>query len=172
MRKIFKDESTLKKCKIAQMLLSQPPHISFHTPGHKTAGWDVTELDYTDNLSAPNGCIAEAEKDIAEILGAHKSFILTDGSTSGVLSMLYAAKSLGVKRILTCESAHKSVFNGCAALEEVILPEKMVSFNCGSFSGCGKRCRHSCKSASDNCHIVFLHNHSTSFTVILAYCGC
>ena len=126
MRKIFKDESTLKKCKIAQMLLSQPPHISFHTPGHKTAGWDVTELDYTDNLSAPNGCIAEAEKDIAEILGAHKSFILTDGSTSGVLSMLYAAKSLGVKRILTCESAHKSVFNGCLALglELLLYPAK------------------------------------------------
>ena len=116
MRKIFKDENTLKKCKIAQMLLSQSPHISFHTPGHKTAGWDITELDYSDNLAAPIGCIAEAEKDIAEILGAQKSFILTDGSTSGVLSMLYAAKSLGVKRILTCESAHKSVFNGCLAL--------------------------------------------------------
>lgn len=116
MHSIFTDENTLKKCKIAQMLLSQPPHLSFHTPGHKSVGWDITELAYSDNLSSPIGCIAEAEKDIAQILGAHKSFILTDGSTSGVLSILYAAKTLGVKRILTCESAHKSVYNGCLAL--------------------------------------------------------
>lgn len=116
MQSIFKDEKTLKNCKIAKMLLSQPPHLSFHTPGHKTAGWDITELAYSDNLSSPIGCIAEAEKDIAQILGAEKSFILTDGSTSGVLSMLYAAKALGAKRILTCESAHKSVYNGCLAL--------------------------------------------------------
>ena len=126
MRKILKDENTLRDCKIAQMLQNQPAHLSFHTPGHKTAGWDITELDYSDNLSAPNGCIAEAEKDIAKILGAQQSFILTDGSTSGVLSMLYAAKALGVKRILTCESAHKSVFNGCMALglELLLYPAK------------------------------------------------
>ena len=116
MHGIFKNESVLKNCKIAQMLQNQPPHLSFHTPGHKVCGWDITELGYSDNLSSPNGCIAEAEKDIAQILGAAKSFILTDGSTSGVLSMLYAVKSLGAKRILTSESAHKSVFNGCAAL--------------------------------------------------------
>ena len=116
MRSIFKDENTLKNCKIAQMLLTQPPHLSFHTPGHKTAGWDITELAYSDNLSSPIGCIAEAEKDIAELLGAAKSFLLTDGSTSGVLSMLYASKLLGAKKILACESAHKSLYNGVAAL--------------------------------------------------------
>jgi riboflavin kinase/FMN adenylyltransferase len=64
-------------------------------PGHQTGQWDITELSFSDNLSAPRGCIAEAEADIATILGAYKSFILTDGSTSGVLSMLYAAKMLG-----------------------------------------------------------------------------
>ena len=91
-------------------------HLSFHTPGHKQGGWDITELAYSDNLSCPRGCIAEAEKDIADILGAEKSFILTDGSTSGVLSMLYAAKLSGVKTVALCEGSHKSVFNGCAAL--------------------------------------------------------
>ena len=69
MRGIFKDENTLKNCKIAQMLLAQPHHLSFHTPGHKTAGWDITELAYSDNLSSPVGCIGEAEKEIAKILG-------------------------------------------------------------------------------------------------------
>ena len=126
MRTVLKDENVLKNCKIAQMLQNQPPHLSFHTPGHKCLGWDITELAYSDNLASPTGCIAEAEKDIASILGAQKSFILTDGSTSGVLAMLYAAKSLGAKRILTSENAHKSVFNGCAALglELLLYPAK------------------------------------------------
>ena len=142
MRSIFKDENTLKNCKIAQMLLTQPPHLSFHTPGHKTAGWDITELAYSDNLSSPIGCIAEAEKDIAELLGAAKSFILTDGSTSGVLSMLYASKLLGVKKIFACESAHKSLYNGVAALglelltypveksKKIPLPPTMYALKC------------------------------------------
>ncbi len=127
MREIFQNESLLKSCKIAQMLEKQTsPHLSFHTPGHKTFGWDITELSYSDNLSSPIGCIAEAERDIAQILGAHRSFIVTDGSTAGVLSMLYAAKTLGARRILTSENAHKSVFNGCLALglELLLYPSK------------------------------------------------
>ena len=112
------NKAVLKSCKIYQMLLksSKKKHLSFHTPGHKIGKWDITELAYSDNLSAPSGCIAEAEKDIAEIVGANKSFILTDGSTSGVLSMLYAAKQLGVKRIAVFEKSHKSIFNGCKLL--------------------------------------------------------
>ena len=99
------------------MLESQPAHISFHTPGHKGGDWDITELAYSDNLACPRGCIAQAEADITEILGAEKSFILTDGSTCGVLSMLYAAKRMGAKKIALCENAHKSVYNGCKLLE-------------------------------------------------------
>ena len=112
------DENTLKQCKIYKMLLedSFKEHLSFHTPGHKVGAWDITELSFSDNLSSPKGCIAEAEKDIAEILGAAKSFILTDGSTSGVLSMLCAAKNLGVKTVAFCVNSHKSVFNGCKLL--------------------------------------------------------
>ena len=114
----FRDEKTLNSCKIYQMLSknAQDKHLSFHTPGHKIGTWDITELSFSDNLSAPKGCIAEAEKDIAKILGSAKSFILTDGSTSGVLAMLYAAKSLGVKTVAFCESSHKSVWNGCKLL--------------------------------------------------------
>lgn len=91
-------------------------HVSFHTPGHKIAKWDITELSYSDNLSCPRGCIARAEADIAEILGAKKSYILTDGSTCGVFSMLYAAKKAGVNTIALPLQSHKSVFNACATL--------------------------------------------------------
>ncbi len=118
MRKIFTDEKVLQNCKIFRMLEEQSAkaHLSFHTPGHKQNGYDITELSYSDNLSAPRGCIAAAEKDIAEILGAKKSFLLTDGSTAGILSMFHAAKAMGVKRAAVCELSHKSVFNACALL--------------------------------------------------------
>ncbi len=92
------------------------PHFSFHTPGHKIGKWDLTELSFSDNLSAPKGCILQAEKDISTLLGSEKSFILTDGSTSGVLSMLYAAKLFGVKHLAFFEDSHKSVYNGCSLL--------------------------------------------------------
>ena len=107
-------------------MAQNPQHLSFHTPGHKVSGWDITELSYSDNLSCPSGCIAAAEQDIAQILGAAKSFILTDGSTCGILSMLYAAKSVGVQKIAVCSASHKSVFNGCALLgiTPLVYPQK------------------------------------------------
>ena len=99
---------------IADALKQNRGHISFHTPGHKrTGGGDLTELSYTDNLSSPTGAIARAEEDVARILGAKKSFILTDGSTSGVMSMLYALKRAGANSVALSPYSHKSVKNGC-----------------------------------------------------------
>lgn len=117
MRRFFKDKRTRKACHILKMLSAQKSkHLSFHTPGHKQNGFDITELSYSDNLACPRGCIAQAEREIAEILGANKSFILTDGSTSGVFSMLQAAKSLGAKKVCVIEPAHGSVYNACTVL--------------------------------------------------------
>ena len=108
----------LKTCKIYQMLKkgAEKKYIPFHMPGHKLGKWDITELAYSDNLASPRGCIAQAEQDIAKILGAYKSYILTDGSTSGVLSALYAAKKLGVNKIALFDKSHKSGWNGCKLL--------------------------------------------------------
>lgn len=103
------DRKTLKKCRIYGMLKNNKRHISFHTPGHKTGKWDVTELSFSDNLSSPTGVLKEAEEDIAKILGAYRSFILVDGSTSGVLAMI---KASGAKRLLIPRDSHKSVYNG------------------------------------------------------------
>ena len=128
MRRIFKNKKVLRECKIFQMLSSQARgrHLSFHTPGHKIKGEDITELSYSDNLSCPKGCLLEAEQDIAKILGSKASFLLTDGSTSGVLAMLHAARAQGVSSIAVCEGSHKSVFNGCALLgiTPLLYPEK------------------------------------------------
>lgn len=105
-----------RDCHILNMLRSQKRHISFHTPGHKKSGADITELDYSDNLSSPRGVIAQAEGDIARILNAAKSFILTDGSTCGVHAVLYALKMRGVKRVACPTWSHVSVKNGCELL--------------------------------------------------------
>ena len=101
MRSFLIDRNTFKACHIGKMLNSRSgrKHLSFHTPGHKRRGDDVTELSYTDNLASPNGCIRRAQEDIARILGASRAFLLTDGSTSGVYAMLKAARESGVKTI-------------------------------------------------------------------------
>lgn len=128
MRRFLKNRRVLKTCKIYEMLSlhAKKKHLSFHTPGHKVGAWDITELSFSDNLSAPSGCLLEAEQDVAKILGAHKSFLLTDGSTSGVLSMLYAVKTLGANTVAFPSDSHKSVYLGCKALglHALVFPSK------------------------------------------------
>lgn len=114
----------LKKAVMAQK--------TFHIPGHKDRGefrklfpvssLDVTELPYSDNLHNPVEVIAAAQHDIAEILGAGASFITTDGSSSGVYALLYAAAQRGNK-IIVMRNSHQSVWNGCrlVGLEPLIV---------------------------------------------------
>lgn len=115
---------------IKNMLESQKRHISFHTPGHKRAGADITELSYSDNLQNPTGVLARAEADIARILGADKSFLLTDGSTCGVFSMVYTLTMYGVKRLAVPAFSHASVKNACrvTGIEAVEFGGKRTSY--------------------------------------------
>ena len=99
--------------------------LRLHMPGHKAekklfplfkdAPLDITELSFSDCLENADGVIREAEADIAEILGAKRSHLLTDGSTAGVYAMLYAAKKRGGK-IAIARNSHKSVYNACRVL--------------------------------------------------------
>lgn len=106
--------------------------VRFHVPGHKAsgafslfkdAGLDITELSFSDSLENPTGPVARAQEDIAALTGAVRSYILTDGGTCGILTMLYAVRKTGGKVVIP-RNAHKSVFNGCALLgiEPYILP--------------------------------------------------
>ncbi len=118
MNKFLRNKKVLKSCHIYGMLSrsNRAKHLSFHTPGHKIAKWDTTELSYSDNLSNPKGCIKQAEEDIAKLLNAKRSFILTDGSTSGIFCMLHALKQKGINRVAIPLSSHKSVYNACSVL--------------------------------------------------------
>lgn len=112
------------KLYLADMLAAQErrKHISFHTPGHKKRGADITELSYSDNLSAPTGVIGQAQADIAHILGADASFLLTDGSTSGVYAMLMALRDAGVRKLAVPVCSHVSVLRGSSLMGLELIP--------------------------------------------------
>ena len=99
--------------KISNMLHGQKRHLSFHTPGHKRQGADITELAYSDNLFSPHAVIKDAEEEIARRLGAYRTFFLTDGSTAGVHAMLFALKERGASRVALSPYSHPSVLGGC-----------------------------------------------------------
>ena len=96
MKRIFSHAKTAKKCHVLKMLKGQKEHVSFHTPGHKAPGWDITELSYSDCLADPTGVILRAQKDVETIVKSAASEFLTDGSTSGVYTLLYILKQKGV----------------------------------------------------------------------------
>lgn len=110
--------------------------LRMHMPGHKThlpllggaARLDVTEIEGLDNLHAPAGCIAEAERLAAEAFGAAHTFFLVNGSSAGLAALLL---SLGEgARVLLQRDAHKSLVNGAAlaGLDVTLLPlRKSVS---------------------------------------------
>ena len=128
-----------KQLHIAQCLANYAKSdcVRLHMPGHKGKGYselsgafayDITELSFSDNLADASGVIDLAQKDIAEICGAKKSFILTGGSSLGVLSMVYAVKNRG-KKMVIARSSHKSIFNALAlcGIEPIFLNEVMVN---------------------------------------------
>ncbi len=111
--------------------------VRLHMPGHKgaeefkkyfpLAGEDITELSFSGCLSSCEGLTFEAEKNIAEILGARRSFMLTDGSSCGILAMCYALSRLG-KKVVIPRNSHKSVYNGLKLfnLEPLFLQTELV----------------------------------------------
>ena len=100
--------------------LSKKPY-PFHMPGHKgnpaflppipLAQLDLTELENTDNLHAPIGCIKETERRISQIYGADRSFLLVNGSTAGVTSAICAICGEG-DLLAVARNCHRAVYSG------------------------------------------------------------
>ena len=95
----------------------------FHMPGHKGRGlsgfwrdelqlWDVTELSNTDNLHAPSGAIAEAQREMAKAYGAKASFFVVNGGTNAVQAMILALSDSD--KLLLARDCHKSAISGAA----------------------------------------------------------
>lgn len=72
---------------------------------------DLTELDETDNLHAPEGAIREAQVLAAGAFGATETFFLVNGSTGGLHAMVMAACAPG-EAIALSRASHLSALGG------------------------------------------------------------
>lgn len=95
----------------------------FHMPGHKGRGrgiyksarYDVTELDFSDDLLHSEGVIKDCEERFSKIYAVENAFMFTTGATGGIFAILYAVKCRTNKIILS-KNTHKSVFNAMSVL--------------------------------------------------------
>lgn len=95
----------------------------FHMPGHKGRGrgiyksapYDVTELDFSDDLLHANGVIKKCEDLFANCYGVKNALMFTTGATGGIFALLFAVKCRTDKLILS-KNTHKSVFNAMSVL--------------------------------------------------------
>ncbi len=106
--------------------------VRLHMPGHKGAlnQLDLTEIPQTDDINRPEGPYLSALKNIGEVYGAKKSFILTSGATLGIAAMVLYAKKTGYK-IAASRNSHMSVINTCLAfgVDLEIIEAKYDSFS-------------------------------------------
>lgn len=113
----------------------------FHMPGHKRNykelgsdlpyQFDITEIDDFDYLHNPNGIIKDINDKASAIYNCQYSFMLVNGSTSGVLSAISAITNYGDK-VLVARNCHKSVYNAIEinGLEACyVLPEYDAEFD-------------------------------------------
>ncbi len=98
----------------------------WHMPGHKRQNyldgleadslWEgIFKLDYTeardlDDMHKPKQFIKDSLFDISDVYGTYKSYMLVNGSTSGILSAIFAVTKPG-DNVLVARNCHKSVYN-------------------------------------------------------------
>jgi len=78
--------------------------------GEKCVGLDVNSMKPLDNLGHPVSVIRQAEELAAEAFGAAHAFLMVNGTTSSVQSMILSVCKAGDKIILP-RNIHKSVIN-------------------------------------------------------------
>lgn len=79
--------------------------------GEKYFKSDFSEIEGFDNLRNPEGAIKDLQDNIAKIYNAESSFILTNGSTSGVIAAMLATLKPN-DNVLIARNCHISVYNG------------------------------------------------------------
>ncbi len=121
------DKNRQKSAPVYEALLSfkKKRVVPFDVPGHKRGrgnpelvellgekcvGLDVNSMKPLDNLGHPVSVIREAEELTADAFGAAHAFLMVNGTTSAVQSMILAVCKAGDKIILP-RNIHKSVIN-------------------------------------------------------------
>lgn len=111
----------LKKTLLDQMIkFTKKDKVRMHMPGHNGGAGlsskfkkyafsvDVTEFDETDNLQDPQSILLNSEKWLADVFGARRSYMLTNGSTLGLIAAILGAAKPGDKLIVD-RNCHKAV---------------------------------------------------------------
>ena len=95
-------------------------------------GLDVNSMKPLDNLGHPVSVIKEAEELAAEAFRAAHAFLMVNGTTTSVQSMILSVCQAGDKIILP-RNVHKSVINAlvlCGGIPVYVKP-KVISRNLG-----------------------------------------
>lgn len=71
---------------------------------------DFSEIDGFDNLRNPKGILKKLQRDFAKIYDTKATFMLTNGSTSGIIAAINSVVKEGEK-ILLARNCHISVYN-------------------------------------------------------------
>ncbi len=79
--------------------------------GRKFFTCDYSEIAGFDNLSNPIGIICSLKEKASKIYSSKETFLLTNGSTSGVIAAMYSVLSKNDK-VLIARNCHKSVYSG------------------------------------------------------------
>lgn len=79
--------------------------------GEKYFKADFSEIEGFDNLRNPEGIIKQLQEKISCIYNSKKTFLLTNGSTSGIVALMLAVLSENDK-VLIARNCHISVYNG------------------------------------------------------------
>jgi len=115
---------------------------AFHTPGHRGGRgcerlfrrlggpllrMDLTELKGANLEQDPDFLQTKAEELAADAFGAHKSYFLVNGASSGIMAACLALRAAG-QEILVARNCHLSVVNGIilAGLKPVFLPPAWI----------------------------------------------
>jgi arginine/lysine/ornithine decarboxylase len=124
---------------------------SFHMPGHKQRGGfhplapsvlgepalrnDVGEMGGFDYLHSPEGSIAEAQKQCAQIFGAQSTYFLVNGSTVGNLAAIMSHGFDG-DTVVALRGSHRSVYSaiGLSGATPHYLPMAFDATNQGWFT--------------------------------------
>ncbi|MDR2519844.1 MAG: PLP-dependent transferase [Eubacteriaceae bacterium] len=104
------------KGRIAHYSASNPAR--FHVPSHKGRGeglvsraFDITELEFSDNINHPNGQWLAEEESLAQEFSVRATLLSLNGSTAAVIAALCACLTSQDKAVIGADS-HVSAYYG------------------------------------------------------------
>lgn len=117
--------------------------VSFHMPGHKgmrlfeslgyeamlnnVADFDITEIAEADNLFQAETIIRETMDKYKKMYGSHETYLLVNGSSSGLIASIMSCVGKDDK-IIVARNCHKSIYAGIemAGAEPVYVKPELI----------------------------------------------